>query len=200
MLAIHHLGFAAPPHLTRMNSTFKSKSKFLSLVLRHKPSAANVSLNENGWCQIDRLLDGAQSAGVNITPEELFEIVATNEKQRFQLNEDNTQIRANQGHSVSVDLDLRPTPPPARLFHGTTIRFQETIMREGVKKMNRHHVHLSADRETAQKVGIRHGKVLILEVDAQRMHEEGHLFYRTENNVWLVDSVPPSYLTPTPPD
>ena len=179
-----------------MNPAFKTKSKFLSLVLRHKPSAANVTLNENGWCQVDRLLHGTQSAGVNITRQELLEIVATNEKKRFQLNDDETQIRANQGHSVSVDLGLNQMEPPAVLFHGTTVRFGEAIMHEGIQKMKRHHVHLSADIETAQKVGMRHGKVLILEVDAQRMHQDGHVFYRSENNVWLVESVPASYLTP----
>lgn len=178
-----------------MRKELKSKSKFLSLVLRHNPTVANVTLDENGWCEVASLLHGAQSAGVRINRNELIEIVETNEKQRFRLNDDETQIRANQGHSIKVELGLPETAPPPILFHGTTIRFAEAIRAEGLQKMKRQHVHLSSDLKTAQQVGRRHGKVLVLQVDAQSMRAADHKFFLSENGVWLVDSVPAKFLT-----
>ncbi|MBN2164016.1 MAG: RNA 2'-phosphotransferase [Pontiellaceae bacterium] len=170
------------------------KSKYLSLVLRHKPEAAGISLDANGWAEVDTLLRGALVNGVNISLAELLEIVVTNEKQRFVLDEDKKRIRANQGHSVEVDLGLKECEPPALLFHGTTERFSTAILSTGLNKMQRHHVHLSADTETAHKVGMRRGKVVIFAVDAEQMRRDGFRFYQSGNGVWLADSVPAGYL------
>lgn len=177
-----------------MKSGHKRTSRFLSLVLRHKPEAAGVTLDETGWCAVDDLLAGARQAGVSISREELAEIVATNDKQRFRLSDDGTRIRANQGHSIPVELELQEQEPPAILYHGTTTRVLETVRRDGLQKMKRHHVHLSPDVETARRVGMRHGNVVVLEVQAGAMRGDGFTFYRSENGVWLVDHVPPQYL------
>jgi len=173
----------------------KKISKFLSLVLRHKPEAAGLTLDENGWGSIDALLQGAKKAGIDLDHAKLEEIVRNSDKQRFAM--EGHRIRANQGHSVSVDLDLTPVAPPAKLFHGTVAKFLGKIEKDGLRKMNRQYVHLSSDLETAVKVGARRGKPIILEVDSQRMHEEGHTFYCSNNGVWLTDSVPYSYIKPT---
>lgn len=133
---------------------------------------------------------------VLISTDELIEIVDTNEKRRFSICERTNRIRANQGHSIDVDLQLKKAPPPPILYHGTTTRFRDVIEREGLQKMKRQHVHLSADIDTAQKVGMRHGKILIFEVEAQAMENDGHRFYLSENQVWLTDCVPPQYLSP----
>lgn len=178
----------------RMKKDLIKKSKFISLILRHKPEAAGIVLDEKGWVSVEDLLDGARKHGVNLNYEELKEIVETNEKQRFVLDENGPRIRANQGHSVKVDLELVERAPPSLLYHGTTDRFKESILKGGLKKMNRHHVHLSADTETAYKVGKRRGKVVILMVDAERMVEDGFSFYCSYNGVWLVDHVPGEYL------
>ena len=177
-----------------MRKELKTKSKFMSLVLRHKPEAAGVSLDENGWCQIQDLLNGAESAGVSISSDELKEIVETNEKNRFRIDDEGLRIRANQGHSIKVELSLIETEPPRVLYHGTTIRFEESILKSGLKKMKRHHVHLSSDITTAKAVGMRHGKILILEIDSERMRNDGYKFYLSENGVWLVDQVPIQYI------
>ncbi|MEZ4617799.1 MAG: RNA 2'-phosphotransferase [Caldilineaceae bacterium] len=125
--------------------------------------------------------------------------MAQNNKQCFRFNDDGTRIRANQGHSIAVELNLRPQVPPARLFHGTATRFLDAIQREGLQRQSRQHVHLSADEKTAHKVGQRHGKPVILTVDAAAMHADGHLFYLSDNGVWLTDHVPVHYLIFTPP-
>jgi putative RNA 2'-phosphotransferase len=169
-------------------------SKFLSLYLRHQPEALGLVLEPGGWVEIDALLRGAAAAGMNITREELEEVVRESDKQRFAIDETGSRIRANQGHSAEVDLQLEPAEPPAELFHGTPERNLEVILRDGLKKMARHHVHLSPDVSTATKVGERRGRAAILVIDAARMHAEGHVFFRSENGVWLVDSVPPVYL------
>ena len=171
------------------------KSKYISLVLRHKPEAAGVALDENGWVDVADLLRGATDHGVSITQEELAEIVDTNEKKRFVFDESGTRIRANQGHSVTVDLGLTAVDPPVVLYHGTTERFKDAILRDGLQKMKRHHVHLSADTETAKNVGMRRGRVVIFRVDSKQMSSDGFSFYRSENGVWLVDCVPAKYLT-----
>ncbi|GAB5559701.1 MAG: RNA 2'-phosphotransferase [Synoicihabitans sp.] len=178
-----------------MRKDLKTKSKFLSLVLRHKPEAAGVILDEQGWCEIQSLLAGAESAGVGFSYSELVEIVETNEKQRFKLSEDGLRIRANQGHSIAVELGLAERNPPDELFHGTATRFGEAIMKTGLLKMGRQHVHLSSDIETARRVGMRHGKPLILRIDSALMSEDGFRFYLSENGVWLVDRVPTQYIT-----
>jgi putative RNA 2'-phosphotransferase len=170
-------------------------SKFLSLVLRHKPAVAGVVLSEGGWVRIDELLKGCASSGLVISRDELEEVVAQNSKQRFALDTTGTLIRANQGHSVPVDLGLPPSEPPPVLYHGTSARAADIIQREGLSRMARHHVHLSADPEVARVVGARHGKPVIFCVDTRGMQQAGHLFYLSTNGVWLVESVPPKYLS-----
>jgi len=166
----------------------------MSLVLRHEPEKANLTLEPGGWVLIDDLLAGSANAGFRFTREELLVVVRSCEKQRFALDETNTKIRANQGHSTEVDLQLKPTDPPAHLFHGTSERTLEVVLRDGLHKMARHHVHLSLDADTAKKVGSRHGKPVILVVDATQMQADGHEFYCSANGVWLVEHVPPQYL------
>ena len=170
-------------------------SKFLSLVLRHDPAAAGVSLDAGGWVDVDALLVGAAKAGTPFTREELEAVVAASDKQRFSVSDDGQRIRANQGHSVAVDLGLLPRTPPAVLYHGTVERFREAIKREGLRPMQRQHVHLSADPETASAVGQRRGKPLILTIDAAALHAAGHTFYLSANGVWLTDAVPPGYFS-----
>jgi putative RNA 2'-phosphotransferase len=169
-------------------------SKFMSLVLRHQPETVSLTLEPGGWVRIDDLLSGASAAGLRFTREELDVVVAACEKQRFAIDETGTKICANQGHSAEVELQFEPAEPPAELFHGTADRFLSAILRDGLLKMARHHVHLSPDAETARKVGSRHGRPVILVVDAARMRPEGHAFYCSANGVWLVEQVPPQYL------
>ena len=169
-------------------------SKFLSRHLRHAPADLGLTLEPGGWVPIDALLAGAAAAGSPITREELDEVVRSSDKQRFAVDETGTRIRANQRHSVEVDLQLEPAEPPAELFHGTAERNVEAILRDGLRKMARHHVHLSPDTQTATKVGQRHGKPVVLVVDAARMRADGHTFYRSANGVWLVDEVPARYI------
>jgi putative RNA 2'-phosphotransferase len=169
-------------------------SKFMSLVLRHEPQKANLTLEPGGWVLIDDLLAGAANAGCHFTREELEEVVELCEKQRFGIDETDTMIRANQGHSTEVDLQLEPKEPPAELYHGTPEKNLTAVQRDGLAKMARHHVHLSPDTQTATKVGSRRGKPVILVVDAAKMRAEGHIFYCSANGVWLVDHVPPQYL------
>jgi putative RNA 2'-phosphotransferase len=169
-------------------------SRFLSRHLRHAPEDLGLTLEPGGWAPIDAVLAGATAAGVRITREALDEVVRTSDKQRFAIDETGTKIRANQGHSVEVDLQLEPTEPPAELFHGTAERNVAAILRDGLRKMARHHVHLSPDSDTASRVGQRHGKPVILVVDTAAMRAAGHLFYRSANGVWLVDEVPAQHL------
>ncbi|RKS06390.1 putative RNA 2'-phosphotransferase [Nocardiopsis sp. Huas11] len=169
-------------------------SRFLSRVLRHDPGLAGIRLDERGWTDVDSLLRGCRRAGVALTRAALEEIVATNDKKRFALSPDGARVRAHQGHSVRVDLDLEPTRPPRLLHHGTTGRFLTAIMAEGLRPMRRHDVHLSPDEATARRVGSRRGAPVVLTVDAGRMHDDGHVFRVTGNGVWLVAAVPPAYL------
>ncbi len=169
-------------------------SKFMSLVLRHEPEKANLTLEPGGWVLIDDLLAGCAAAGLQFTRNELETVVELCNKQRFAIDETDTKIRANQGHSTEVDLQLEPVEPPAELFHGTADLNLEAVLRDGLFKMARHHVHLSPDLDTAKTVGSRHGKPAILVVDAANMRADGHVFYQSANGVWLVDHVPPQYL------
>lgn len=169
-------------------------SRFLSLVLRHEPEAAGVSLDEAGWVEVALLLDGCARVGRAITRPELEEIVATNDKKRFAFSEDGLRIRANQGHSIEVELGYQPQVPPEQLFHGTATRFLGSIYAQGLQKGERHHVHLSLDEKTAIQVGGRHGKVVVLVVRSGAMHAAGHPFFVSENGVWLVDHVPVEFL------
>ncbi|MEZ4459004.1 MAG: RNA 2'-phosphotransferase [bacterium] len=170
-------------------------SKFLSLVLRHNPAAANVVLDEHGWASVQALLDGAAAAGRKISHDDLLDVVATSPKQRFALSDDGLRIRASQGHSVSVDLGYEPSVPPNVLYHGTYADVVDLILTDGLKKMNRHHVHLSSDVETATQVGARRGPPVILKIDASAMVDQGYAFFVSANGVWLTDHVPPNFIS-----
>lgn len=169
-------------------------SKFVSKVLRHEPESVGLTLEPGGWVPVSDLLSGLASAGTKLTRDELADVVSRCEKQRFAFDESGTKIRANQGHSTEVELQLEPIDPPAELFHGTADRNLAAILRDGLHRMARHHVHLSLDQATATKVGQRHGKPVVLVVDAAAMRAAGHVFYCSANDVWLVEHVPPEYL------
>lgn len=171
-----------------------SISKFMSKYLRHAPEEIGISLEPGGWVLINDLLSSATRTGFHFTREELEAVVARCEKQRYAIDELGERIRANQGHSTEVELQLQPAEPPVELYHGTAERMLEVILREGLNKMSRHHVHLSVETSTALKVGLRHGKPAILIVDAAKMAAAGHTFFLSANVVWLVDRVPPEYL------
>lgn len=173
-------------------------SKFLSLILRHKPETIGLTLDEQGWASVDTLIELAKQKNTPINRPMLEQVVAQNDKKRFTFNEDQSKIRANQGHSVAVDLLLTPQQPPEYLYHGTATRFIESILHQGLVKQNRNHVHLSADKSTAIKVGTRHGIPIVLKIQAQKMDEEGFSFFLAKNNVWLTDRVPANYLLPEP--
>jgi putative RNA 2'-phosphotransferase len=171
-----------------------SVSKYLAKYLRHAPHELGLTLQPGGWVSVDDLLDAARRHGFPIDYDELVECVETNDKQRFAFDASGEMIRANQGHSAPVDLQLEEREPPDVLYHGTVERFLPSILDEGLNKGKRHHVHLSKDVETARKVGARRGKPVILKVDAGRMRRDGHTFYLSANGVWLTDLVPPEYL------
>lgn len=170
-------------------------SKFLSLVLRHDPGKAGLTLDPAGWVDVEALLHGCAAAGVPITREVLNAVVAQNDKKRFAFSPDETRIRASQGHSVEVELDYAPAVPPEALFHGTADRFLASIKAQGLLKAQRHHVHLSAARATAVEVGRRHGRPVVLAVAAGAMHRAGHAFFLSANGVWLTDRVSPEFLS-----
>ncbi len=169
-------------------------SKFLSLVLRHDPSKAGVTLDAAGWVAVDELLAGCAAAGRPLTRAELAEVVAGNDKRRFALSPDGSRVRASQGHSVRVDLGLPDTPPPDVLHHGTSTASLPLVLRDGLRPMSRQDVHLSADPATAVRVGSRHGRPVVLEVDAAGLAARGHRFRISANGVWLTDTVPPEAL------
>ena len=169
-------------------------SKFLSLVLRHKPETIGLELDENGWTDTNELLAKMSQNGKSIDFEQLNIVVENNPKKRFAFNEDKTRIRANQGHSIKIDLGFEPQQPPEILYHGTGTKYLKSILEQGLKKQKRHHVHLSADKETATKVGQRHGKLAMLEVATGKMYQDRYKFYLSENRVWLTDEVPVEYL------
>lgn len=169
-------------------------SKFLSLVLRHKPEEIGLQLDRQGWASTQELLEKLQQRGMQVDIDKLREVVQTNDKQRFKLSEDESQIRANQGHSIAIDLALQPQKPPVVLYHGTALRNKASILEKGLIKGSRQHVHLSNNKETAIKVGQRHGKPIVLVVDTQRMETNGFEFFLSDNGVWLTDHVPPEYI------
>lgn len=169
-------------------------SKFLSLVLRHDPGKIGLRLDEAGWASVDELIAAAARSGMAIDRETLARVVAENDKQRFALSPDGARIRASQGHSVKVDLGLAPREPPELLYHGTAARNVDSIRASGLHAASRTHVHLSADEETARRVGQRHGPPVVLTVAAGRMHRDGRAFFRSENGVWLTDAVPAEYI------
>jgi putative RNA 2'-phosphotransferase len=172
-------------------------SRYLSRLLRHQPQDARLTLEPGGWVDVNTLIANAKTYNrMTITREALDAVVNDNDKQRFAFNETGDKIRANQGHSVEVDLQLAPVTPPDVLYHGTASRSVESILREGIRKAARHHVHLSRDVETATAVGRRHGSPVVLRIDAQAMHRAGHLFYCSANGVWLTDAVGPEFIAP----
>jgi putative RNA 2'-phosphotransferase len=176
------------------SSQTTSASKFLSLVLRHEPSAAHVTLDSAGWVEVESLLAGCAKAGKAISRSDLEHVVVTNAKKRFEFSADRTRIRASQGHSVEVELEYAPSIPPPILYLGTATRFLDSSRKQGLLKMQRHHVHLSAVTKVTLEVGARHGKPVLLTILAGEMHAAGHVFYRSTNGVWLVDHVPPQCL------
>ena len=173
-------------------------SKLLSYTLRHNPQAMGIELDENGWTDVNVLLQKIAANGENITIDILKHVVSTNAKQRFGFNADKSMIRANQGHSVEVELDYPAIQPPEILYHGTVGQFIPAILKEGLQKMDRHHVHLSPDTETAVKVGARRGKPVILKIKAGDMFLKGYFFYVSANGVWLTDTVPPEFIEGIP--
>jgi putative RNA 2'-phosphotransferase len=173
-----------------------SMGKFLSLVLRHRPELIHVTMDAHGWVDIDELITNANKyKKIHVTKEILAEIVKTNDKQRYVIDPETNKIRANQGHSIAIDLALEPQIPPDELYHGTAVRFLESIMEQGIKPMSRQYVHLSRTVEIAETVGKRHGAPIVLYIDTKAMHKNGRTFYLSENKVWLVDYVPREYIT-----
>lgn len=172
----------------------KHISKFLSLVLRHKPEVIGITMDDEGWVDVKELLEKCSAKKRYINLQLLQEVVNTNDKKRFAFNHDHTKIRASQGHTVEVDLKLEPVEPLEYLYHGTVAKFVDAIKEQGLQRMDRMHVHLSKDLETAVKVGSRRGKPVILKVKAAEMHRAGHAFYVSTNGVWLCEAVPAQYI------
>lgn len=168
--------------------------KFISLVLRHKPEIIGIKLDEHGWANVAELINGMNKVGKLIDLNTLKIIVAENDKQRYSFNENKTKIRANQGHSIDVDIELKLCEPPEYLYHGTASRFLDNIIKQGIKKQSRQYVHLSRDIQTATKVGARHGLPIVLRVYSKNMFNNGYKFYISQNEVYLTDNVPPKYI------
>ena len=175
------------------NSSHSRTSRYISLILRHKPEIAGIVLDAHGWADVKELIEGVGKTH-DLTQKLLEEIVRTDEKQRYSFNEDRSKIRANQGHSIHVDVELEELAPPEYLWHGTGEKYRESIAKEGLKAMNRLFVHLSGDRETARKVGVRHGRPVLFRVRSGQMHRDGIRFFRSVNSVWLTERVPAAYL------
>ena len=179
----------------KSDKQLKNTSKFISLILRHQPEAIGIALDEHGWADVQELINGInRSEGHTLDVELLEEIVRTDEKQRYSFNEDHTLIRANQGHSIPVDVELEEKIPPDILWHGTGEKYVSSIDAQGLMPKSRLYVHLSSDLETARKVGSRHGKPVIYEIDCRGMVEDGYQFFLSANHVWLTKEVPIRYL------
>ena len=177
-----------------MDRSLVSHSKFLSLVLRHAPTTIGIQLDSEGWTEIDELLRAARDHGRDLDLDLLLRVVHENDKQRFSISPDGLRIRANQGHSVTVDLGLTATPPPSVLYHGTVERFLASIRNQGLLSGSRHHVHLSSDEQTANIVARRRGKPVILTIDSAAMADDGIAFYLSANGVWLTQHVPACFI------
>ncbi|MCU0866857.1 MAG: RNA 2'-phosphotransferase [Planctomycetes bacterium] len=182
-----------------MNSHLVKTSRYLSKILRHQPQRIGLQLDAQGWADIDELLRLLTQHGRPLTRVELEAVVRDNDKQRFKISPDGQRIRASQGHSIPVDLDLPPTPPPDTLFHGTATHSTAAIFAEGLRPGTRRHVHLSRDYATAMRVGARHGEAVVLAVASGAMHAAGHPFFVADNGVWLTAHVPPRFLAPAMP-
>ena len=172
----------------------KKLSKFLSHVLRHRPDAIGLCLDEAGWAEITELVEKARTIGFNLTSTLIQRIVVSSDKQRFSISSDGRRIRANQGHSIAIELGLPEMEPPNILYHGTARRKLAAIRSQGISRGKRNHVHLSADIYSAVRVGSRHGQPAVLTVLAAKMYQTGSRFYRSENGIWLTEHVPPEYL------
>jgi len=181
-------------HIAMNDREIKRNSKFLSLVLRHQPETIGIALDATGWVDVDVLLAALARHGKDMPRETLELVVRTNDKQRFSISDDGKRIRANQGHSVKVELGYQPAEPPEILLHGTPRQFIESIRQQGLRKMQRHHVHLHEDVDTATAVGNRRGKSVLLKVRAADMRRAGHEFFVTPNHVWLTDHVPAQFI------
>ena len=168
----------------------KEISKHLSYVLRHRPDSIGIQLDSQGWTDIELLMEK-----MKISQSELEFVVKNNSKNRFSISDDKNSIRANQGHSVKIELGLPTKIPPAKLYHGTTINSYESIKKDGLLKMKRNHVHLSSDMATAKQVGSRHGKPIILVIDCEKMIAENIKFYQSDNGVWLTEYVNPKFIS-----
>ena len=169
-------------------------SKFLSKHLRHEPAALGLTLEAGGWVAVSDLLAACAAHGHPLTRDELEDIVEDNDKQRFAFDASGQRLRAQQGHSVAVDLQLLPAVPPARLYHGTAPAALPAIRATGLHKMSRHHVHLTADKATARRVGQRRVRPVLLAIDAAALHAAGGVFYQSGNGVWLIEAVPPQFI------
>jgi putative RNA 2'-phosphotransferase len=177
-----------------MEKNLKHLSKFISLVLRHKPEEIGLELDANGWADTKELIRRINEKGEGLTLEILKEIVETNDKKRFAFNEDHSMIRASQGHSIDIELGLEPVQPPEKLYHGTAEKNLASIMKTGIASQSRQHVHLSATTDMARQVGTRHGKPVVLTIDTAAMYKDGHVFFLSANKVWLTHSVPLKYI------
>lgn len=175
-----------------MNNT--EVGKFISLILRHKPETIGIILDKHGWADVDELVRGVSKKFKGFDNTSLVEIVLNNDKQRYSFNDDRTKIRANQGHSINVDVELKKQKPPIWLYHGTGLKYVNSIDKEGLKPKSRLYVHLSGDKTTAKAVGKRHGELACYIVAAEAMHRDGYEFYLSENGVWLTKEVPNEYL------
>lgn len=184
--------FKVITYMTERNRT--ASGRLIALILRHKPEMIGIKLDEHGWADVDKLLEGV-NRNHSLTREQLEEIVRTDNKQRFSFNEDKTKIRANQGHSISVDVELQEAEPPEFLYHGTGEKSVASIMKTGLLPGNRLYVHLSSDIDTAIKVGSRHGKPFVFTVSSGQMYRDGYKFFRSVNGVWLTKRVEAKYLT-----
>jgi putative RNA 2'-phosphotransferase len=178
-----------------MKNKIRNISKLMSLILRHDPSVIGIQLDKNGWADVSELMNGINKKGLKLDANLLDLVVKENNKKRFAFNDDKSKIRASQGHSLPVDVELKEMIPPDVLYHGTNEKFLEIIKVEGLKKKSRQHVHLSHETDTAKNVGSRRGQPVILIVDAKRMHSEGSKFYISENGVWLIDNVLPRFIS-----
>ncbi len=176
-----------------MRNNDRDTSKFISLILRHKPETIGITLDEHGWANVDELIAGVNKTHL-LDMATLERIVAEDEKQRYSFNDDKTLIRANQGHSILVDVEVEEVKPPEILYHGTGEKFVASIDEQGLIPKSRLYVHLSGDIDTARKVGQRHGKPVIYTVKSGEMYRDGSVFYRSVNGVWLTKTVPIKYL------
>jgi putative RNA 2'-phosphotransferase len=177
-----------------MDDRLTQTSTFLSYVLRHNPGALDLTLHPGGWADLDTLIERARRRGRSLSRSRIKHVMAAGDKKRFELSDDESQIRANYGHSIDVDLDLAPTPPPEHLYHGTARRALDAIRTEGLRPQSRQYVHLSPTPDEAAAVGWRHGTPVVLTIEAPALHEAGHTLYRSTDTVWLTRRVPPAYI------